>query len=153
VIAIVVALLAFFVMWKMKLGYEIRAMGNNPSAARYKGINTRWIMLIVMLISGGISGLAGGIEVLAIHHRLLYGFSSAFGFTGILIALLGRLHPLGVVLAAIFFGALHNGASAMQVYSDVPRELVTLIQGLVIIMLLFTEAAFKYRIRRVEDVD
>jgi general nucleoside transport system permease protein len=153
VIAVVVALLAFFVMWKMKLGYEIRAMGNNPTAARYKGINTRWIMLVVMLISGGISGLAGGIEILAIHHRLLYGFSSAFGFTGILIALLGRLHPLGVVLAAIFFGALHNGASAMQIYSDVPRELVTLIQGLVIILLLFTEAAFKYRIRRVEHVD
>lgn len=152
-IALLFALGTYILLWKSRLGYEIRAIGLNPTASTYKGINTKWVMLIVMLISGAISGLAGGIEVLGIHHRLIYGFSSGFGFTGILIALLGRLHPLGVVLAAIFFGALRNGSTAMRIYSNVSGEIVTLIMGLVIIMLLFCEALFKYRIRSVEDVD
>jgi general nucleoside transport system permease protein len=152
-LAILLSFVIYFLMWKMKLGYEIRAMGENPTAARYKGINTQRLTVIVMLISGAICGLAGGIELLGIHHKLIYGFSSGFGFTGILIALLGRLHPFGVVLAALFFGALRNGSVAMQIYSDVSSDLVTLIMGLIIIMLLFSEAVFNYRIRRVENVD
>jgi len=152
-IAILLSIVIYFLLWKMKLGYEIRAMGDNPTASRYKGINTQRLILIVMLISGAICGLAGGIELLGIHHKLIYGFSSGFGFTGILIALLGRLHPFGVVIAAIFFGALRNGSVAMQIYSDVSSELVNLIMGLMIIALLFSEALFKYRIRRVEYAD
>lgn len=153
VIAILLALVSNFVLWKMKLGFEIRAMGSNITAAKYKGINPQRITMIVMLISGAISGLAGGVEVLGIHHKLIFGFSKGFGFTGILIALLGRLHPLGAILAAIFFGALRNGSVAMTIYSKVSTELVTLIMGLIIIMLLFSEAVFKYRVRRVEDVE
>jgi simple sugar transport system permease protein len=153
VIALLLAALIYYLLWHMKLGYEIRATGSNPTAARFKGINTQRIGLVVMVLSGAISGLAGGIELLGVHHRLVYGFSVSFGFTGILIALLGRLHPLGVAPAAIFFGALHNGSSAMIIHSNVPRELITAIMGFVIIMLLFWEAAFKYRIRRVEDVE
>ncbi|MBU06141.1 MAG: ABC transporter permease [Dehalococcoidales bacterium] len=152
IIALLAALLVYFLIWKMKLGFEIRARGDNPVAASYKGINTKRVTLLVMLLSGAISGLAGGVEVLGIHHKLIWGFSSGFGFTGILIALLGRLHPVGVIVASIFFGALHNGASAMQIYSDVPRSLVNLIMGLIIVMLLFWEAVFKYRLRRVENV-
>ncbi len=152
-IALLLAVLIYYLLWQMKLGYEIRATGFNPTAARFKGINTRNISLIVMVLSGAIAGLAGGIELLGVHHRLVYGFSVSFGFTGILIALLGRLHPLGVAPAAIFFGALQNGSSAMIIHSNVPRELITAIMGFVIIMLLFWEAVFKYRIRRVEDVD
>ncbi len=152
-IALLLAVLVGFLLWKTRLGYEIRAIGLNPVASTYKGIGTRWVMLSVMLMSGAISGLAGGLELLGIHHRLIFGFSSNFGFTGILIALLGRLHPVGVVLAAIFFGALRNGSTAMRIYSNVSGEIVTLIMGLVIIMLLFCEALFKYRIRRVENVD
>jgi len=153
VLAVLAAFLVFFLMRKTKLGFEIRATGDNPTAAQYKGINTSRIAMVVMLLSGGISGLAGGIEIMGIHHKLIYGFSSSFGFTGILIALLGRMNPLGVILASIFFGGLHNGASAMQVYSDVPRSLVNLIMGLIIIMMLLWEAIFTYRIRRVENVD
>jgi simple sugar transport system permease protein len=152
VIAVLVAGIVYFLMWKLKLGFEIRATGDNPVASLYKGINISRISLVVMLISGALSGLAGGIEILGIHHKLIYGFSSAFGFTGILIALLGRMHPMGVILASIFFGALHNGASAMQIYSDVPRSLVSLIMGLIIIMMLLWEAIFNYRVRRVENV-
>jgi len=152
VLAVLAAGVVFFLMWKMKLGFEIRATGDNPTASRYKGINIKRISLVVMLISGAISGFAGGIEILGIHHKLIFGFSSGFGFTGILIALLGRMHPIGVILASIFFGALHNGASAMQIYSDVPRSLVNLIMGLIIIMMLLWEAIFTYRVRRVENV-
>ncbi|MFV1948609.1 MAG: ABC transporter permease [Anaerolineales bacterium] len=153
VIALIASVVVYFIMWKLKLGFEIRATGDNPVASLYKGININRISLVVMLISGALAGLAGGIEILGIHHKLIYGFSSAFGFTGILIALLGRMHPLGVILASIFFGALHNGASAMQIYSDVPRSLVSLIMGLIIIMMLLSEAIFMYRLRRVENVD
>ncbi|NQS91878.1 MAG: ABC transporter permease [Chloroflexi bacterium] len=152
VIALAMAGVVYFLFRKLKLGFEIRATGDNPVASTYKGIKIDRIALIVMLISGGLSGLAGGIEIMGIHHKLIYGFSSAFGFTGILIALLGRMHPVGVILASIFFGALHNGASAMQIYSDVPRSLVDLIMGLIIIMMLLWEAVFTYRIRRVENV-
>ena len=152
IIALLASAAVYFLLWKMKLGYEIRALGENPTAAKYKGINTYRIIILVMLISGALAGLAGGIEVTGIHHQLIYGFSTGFGFTGILIALLGRLHPLGVVIASIFFGALQNGSSALQIYSDVPRQLVTFMMGLVIIMLLFTQALFTYRVRRVEDV-
>jgi len=152
VCALATAGIVYFLMWKLKLGFEIRATGDNPIASTYKGIDIKEISLVVMLISGAIAGLAGGIEILGIHHKLIYGFSSAFGFTGILIALLGRMHPIGVIIASIFFGALHNGASAMQIYSDVPRSLVSLIMGLIIIMMLLWEAIFSYRIRRVEHV-
>jgi general nucleoside transport system permease protein len=152
IIAIILAFATFFLLWQMKLGFEIRSIGSNPTASKYKGINTKKIILVVMLLSGAISGLAGGVEILGVHHKLIYGFSNSFGFTGILIALLGRLHPLGVILASLFFGALRNGSVALQIYSNISRELVTLLIGLIIIMLLLWEALFKYRIRRVEDV-
>lgn len=149
IIALVVAALIYFLLTKMSLGFEIRATGHNPEASLYKGIDTKRVTLIVMILSGAISGLAGGIEILGVHHRLIYGFSSDFGFVGIMISLLGRLHPVGVIIASIFFGALYNGSSAMQVYSDVPRSLVDLIIGLIIVMMLFWDAVLKYRIRRV----
>ena len=148
-IALITAFLVYFLTWKMKLGFEIRARGDNPVAANYKGINIQRVTLITMLLSGAIAGLAGGVEILGIHHKLIWGFSSGFGFTGILICLLGRSHPLGVIIASIFFGALHNGSSAMQIYSDVPRSFVNLIMGLIIVMMLFWEAVFKYRLRRI----
>jgi ABC-type uncharacterized transport system permease subunit len=152
-LALLLSVGVYFLLWKMRLGYEIRAMGINPTASKYKGIPIKTITFVVMLLSGAICGLGGGIELLGIQHRLIYGFSANFGFTGILIALLGRLNPFGVAIASIFFGALQNGSSAMIIYSNVPRQLVTMLMGLVIIMLLFFEALFKYRVRRVVHVD
>jgi simple sugar transport system permease protein len=151
--ALLLSLVVYFLLWKTKLGFEIRAVGINPIASKYKGISIATITFLVMVISGAIAGLAGGIELLGTQHRLVYGFSAAFGFTGILIALLGRLHPFGVVIAALFFGALQNGSAAMIIHSSVPRQLVTMIMGLVIIMLLLFEALFKYRVRRTGHVE
>lgn len=150
VISLLLAGFVTFLLWKTPLGFEIRATGHNPTASKYKGIKVNMIIFIVLVLSGAISGLAGGVEILGIHQRLIFGFSSQYGFTGIMIALLGRLHPVGVVIASLFFGALYNGSAAMQIFAGVPRELVNLTIGLVILMLLLWEAIFKYQVRRVQ---
>jgi general nucleoside transport system permease protein len=149
-VAILLVIAAYILLWKTPLGYEIRAVGENPVAAKYKGIRDRAIILIVMCISGGIAGLAGGMELAGLNHRLRMDISNNYGYTGILIALLGRLNPIGVIPAAIFFGALVNGSTSMQINFDVPVPLVATIQGVVLIFLLIFDTLFRYRVRRVE---
>ena len=152
-IAILLVGIVYILLWKTPLGFEIRAVGDNPTAARYKGINIKKIIILVMVLSGAIAGLAGGTELAGLHHRLRLDISTGYGYTGILIALLGRLNPIGVIPAAIFFGALVNGSTAMQINHGVPVALVYSIQGVVIIFLLMADAFTKYRIRRIQDVD
>jgi simple sugar transport system permease protein len=149
-IAILLVILLYVLLWKTPLGYEIRAVGENMVAAKYKGINNTSILLVVMLISGAIAGLAGGSELAGLHHRLRLDISTGYGYTGILIALLGRLNPLGVIPASIFFGALVNGSTSMQISYNVPVPLVYTIQGIVLIFLLLFDALFRYRIRRIQ---
>jgi simple sugar transport system permease protein len=149
-VAIVLIALVYILLWKTPLGYEIRAVGENPVAAKYKGIRDRAVILIVMCLSGAIAGLAGGMELTGLNHRLRMDISNGYGYTGILIAMLGRLNPVGVIPAAIFFGALVNGSTSMQVNFDVPVPLVSTIQGVVLIFLLVTDTLFRYRIRKVE---
>jgi ABC-type uncharacterized transport system permease subunit len=102
-----------------------------------------------MAISGAIAAMAGVSEVAGIHHRLRLDISIGYGFTGIIIALLGRLHPAGVILAAIFFGALVNGALGMQIETGVPVALVNAIQGITMIFLLTADVLSRYQIGRV----
>jgi simple sugar transport system permease protein len=102
-----------------------------------------------MAISGAIAGLGGASEVPGLQQRLRLDISTGFGFTGIIIAMLGRLHPLGVILAAIFFGALVTGASAMQIAVNVPVAIAQAIQGVTLIFLLIADVLSRYRIRRV----
>jgi ABC-type uncharacterized transport system permease subunit len=149
VIALVTALLVYILLWKTTLGYEIRAIGINPLASRYKGINVARTTVLVMAISGAIAAMAGVSEVAGIHHRLRLDISIGYGFTGIIIALLGRLHPAGVILAAIFFGALVNGALGMQIETGVPVALVNAIQGITMIFLLTADVLSRYQIGRV----
>ncbi|GIK42590.1 MAG: ABC transporter permease [Chloroflexota bacterium] len=149
VLAILLAGIVYILLWKMPLGYEIRAIGVNSLAAKYRGINIAKTIILVMVLSGAIAGLAGGSELTGLHHRLRLDISVGYGFTGIMIALLGRLNPFGVILAAIFFGALVNGSTAMQIFSGVPAALVFSVQGIVLIFLLVAEVLTKYQIRRV----
>jgi len=149
VLSLLSALFVYILLWRMVLGYEIRAIGINPVAASYKGISVAALTLIVMAISGALAGLGGVSELAGLHHRLRLDISTGYGFTGIIIALLGRLHPLGVVLAAIFFGALVNGSLAMQIATGVPVALVHAIQGVTLIFLLTAEVMTRYQIRRV----
>jgi simple sugar transport system permease protein len=152
-IALLLVGIIYILLWKTPLGYEIRAVGDNPTAARYKGVNIKKIIIFVMVLSGAIAGLAGGTELAGLHHRLRLDISTGYGYTGIMIALLGRLNPIGVVPAAIFFGALVNGSTAMQINYGVPVALVYSIQGVVIVFLLMADALTKYRIRRIRDVE
>ncbi len=149
-IAIIAAVAVYILKWKTPLGFEIRGLGVNDVAAKFKGISIPRTTIVVMLISGALAGLAGVSEVGGIHHRLQLDISIGYGFTGIIIALIGRLHPIGVVLAAIAFGALINGATFMQISTGTPSALIEVIQGLVLITVLVGAVLVRYRIRRLD---
>jgi ABC-type uncharacterized transport system permease subunit len=115
------------------LGYQIRAVGANLKAAQVGGIQVSRTIIWTMLISGALAGLAGASEVAGVQHRLVEGFSPGYGYLAIAVALLGNLKPFGVVLAAILFAALLNGADAMQRAAAVPVTVIYVIEGLVIL--------------------
>ncbi len=146
-IALIVAGISYVLLWKTPFGYEIRAIGLSASVANHKGINVAKTIVLVLAISGALAGLAGGIELFGIHQRLKYGSFTGLGFTGILVGLLGRLHPVGVVIAAIFFAALVTGSSKMQIETGVPVALPYAIQGIVLLFILVAEALSKYQLR------
>lgn len=134
--AFVLALLAAaFVSWllfRSTLGFEFRAVGLNPSGARYAGMNISRTLILTMSICGGLAGLAGATEIIGVNKAMTPGFSPGYGFDGIAIALLGGSSPLGVVLAALLFGGLRAGATPMQAATGIPIDLVVVIQALVI---------------------
>jgi simple sugar transport system permease protein len=149
-LGIAVALLAAGVLWWVMhhtiLGYQITVAGANETAARYAGIKTGRLILITMVISGGLAGLAGVGEVAGLHHRVLAGFSPGYGYTAIAVAMLGRQEPLGVVVAAFLLAALVIGVNGMQDLTGVPVSLVYIIEGLV---LLFVLGSDRFRLRKV----
>lgn len=136
-LGLVVALLAAaFVNWllfRTTTGFEFRAVGANPSAAKYAGMSTTKVYVLVMMIAGGLAGLAGTSQVLGVLDRATPGFSANLGFDGIAVALLGRSNPWGVVAAAVLFGGLRAGGQNMQVTADVGIDLIGVIQALIII--------------------
>jgi len=136
ILALASAGLAYLLLFRTVLGYEMRAVGLNPIAARLAGLRTGGALLGALAVSGGLAGLAGGIEVAAVTFRLYDQFSPGWGFTAIAVALLGRLHPAGVVAAAVFFGALDAGSTAMQSAAGVSSVLVSVIQATVIFSLI-----------------
>ena len=137
IIAIACAVLYWLLMTKMKFGYNIRTVGGGTKAAKYSGINTARYYMIVMAFSGVFGGLAGAVEVASQKYRLLEGLSNSFGFNAILVSLLGMLHPIGVVLAAVFFAWLSTGANVMQITCGVPVTFVAIIKGIMILFILF----------------
>lgn len=130
---------AWLLLFRTALGFEMRAAGLNLLAARLAGLRTTGALLRALALSGALAGLAGGIEVSAITFRLYENFSPGYGYTAIAVALLGRLHPLGVVVAAFLFGALDVGSAAMQRDAGVSSVLVSAIQATVILALLAIE--------------
>jgi ABC-type uncharacterized transport system permease subunit len=132
VLALAVAVLVWWILFKTTIGMEIRSVGANPDGARYAGMSIVKNFVIAMSLSGALAGLAGSVQVLGIDHWVGQGFSAGYGFDSIAIALLGQSHPLGVVLSALLWGTLRSGATRMQSLAGVPIEFISIIQGLVI---------------------
>jgi general nucleoside transport system permease protein len=132
-IALALAIAAYVLLWKTTIGYGIRAVGLNPEASRYSGIKVSFYQALSLTLAGGFSGLAGAIEVIGVQHRLMDGLTSGYGFTGIVAALLGGLHPIGLIPASVVFGGLLVGADKMQRAVQVPSSLVTAILGIIVL--------------------
>ncbi len=133
-LAILMCVLVYIFLWKTKWGYELRATGENPSAAEYGGISPKRQIIVAMTISGGLAGMVAIGEVLGYRYRYYDGFSDGWGFLGIAVALLGRNHPLGVFLAAIFFAVLKRGDIFVDAFTEhVSKDLVEVLQAIVII--------------------
>lgn len=132
-IALIMAVLVFWFLWKTTRGFEIRMVGANPRAAKYAGVKITSTIVLTMALSGALAGLAGANQILGLDHKMVTAFSTGYGFDSIALALLGNSHPFGVVLASLLFGFLRGGAARMQSVAGVPVELIRVIQGMVIV--------------------
>ena len=146
IFAILIAILVYIFLWRTTIGYRIRAVGLNPHASRYAGIDVKKNMVLSMLLSGAFAGLAGAVEIYGLHHRMFepLAVSAGYGFSGIVAALFGKLHPLGMIPSSILFGGLLVGGDKMQRAMQVPQVLIQVILGLVVLFVVSTD----YFVRR-----
>ena len=135
-IALLVAVALYWVLFRTVLGYEVRAVGQNRRAAETAGISVTRNTVIAMLISGGLAGLAGTIELIGLSPHRLYQVAPGYGYTAIAVALLGRLHPIGVIFSALLFGVLQAGSEEMQMVAQVPSKLTWVTQATVLLLVL-----------------
>ena len=149
IIGLLAAVIVYVVVQKTNAGYEITFTGSNPDAAEQAGMNSLWIYVAVFVVGGALAGMAGLIEIAGIQERLRPDFSPGYGFTAIVIALLGRGNAFKVVLAALFFGLLLVGGTSLEVAYTVPSALVEIIQALVILFLITAEFLKSYKV----DID
>lgn len=136
-LALIACVLVWVLIWRTRLGFEIRSLGKSEPAARYAGISSAKIIMITMLISGALAGMMAVNTTQGESERLILNFTEQAGFIGIAVALMGRSHPVGVLLAALLFGFLYQGGAELALWTNIPRELIVVIQALVI---LFTGA-------------
>jgi len=155
---ILIALAAAFVVWwflyRTTLGFELRTVGANPSAAKYAGMSITRNIVLAMAISGGLAGLAGTGEVLGVQHNLPPGFFAGVGFDSIAIALLAKTNPIAMIPAAFLWGGLLNGAGLMQIRADISIDLVKIIQALIVMFVAadqIVRAIWRIRARRQEE--
>ncbi|WP_347311955.1 ABC transporter permease [Defluviimonas sp. SAOS-178_SWC] len=143
--------LVWWILFRTRLGFEFRASGESPDAARYAGIRAGLIIVSVMAFAGGLAGLAGANQTLGVLGRATPGFSAGIGFNAISVALLGRSHPVGVLFAGLLFGALEAGGRQMQVDAGVSIDLIAIIQALIIVFIaapLLVRTIFPWGFRR-----
>jgi ABC-type uncharacterized transport system permease subunit len=131
-IAVLMAVAVYYLLFKTTWGFELRMVGSNPNAARYAGVKITKTTILAMVLSGALAGMAGANEVLGVNYRLLPAFSSGYGFDSIALALLGKTHPLGVILSSLLFGFLRNGARSMQLAVGVPIDIVSILQAVIL---------------------
>ena len=125
----------WFLLWRSTLGFQIRAVGANPSAARYAGMSPRLIITLTMSLAGLLAGLAGAVEILGATGFVTASYGTNIGYDSITVALLGRTHPVGILLAALLFGAMRAGAGLMQITTGIPVEIVDIIQAIVLLFI------------------
>ncbi|PID57997.1 ribose ABC transporter permease [candidate division KSB3 bacterium] len=147
VFAVLAAIILYVIIQKTRFGYEIRMVGANPRSARYGGIDTAKLVVLTMAAAGGIAALAGVGEVAALHHQLRRDIAVGYGYTAIPVAMLGKGHPLGILVSSLVFAALLVGGSNMQQDFGVPVALVSIIQALIVLFVVAGETLQKYRIR------
>lgn len=152
-IAVILAILVYILLWRTTIGYRIRAVGQNPHASKYAGIKVKNYVVLALLLSGAFAGLAGVTQVFGVNYRMITdgsasGFTGAAGFNGIVAALFGQLHPLGTIPASVLFGALLVGANKMQRVVQVPSALVIALNGLVVVFVVSSEIWRRRRQRR-----
>lgn len=142
-IGLFLALFMVFVIWyilfKTPIGFELRTVGSSPRAAKTAGMNIGWNYILAMGLSGGLAGLAGGHDVLGVLGYMPNSFRSGYGFDAIALALLGKSHPVGVLLASLLFGVLRAGAVQMQGAANVPVDIISVLQGLIIVFVAAPE--------------
>ena len=136
IVAVVLALIVYFIMWKTGTGYKMRAAGLSERAARYGGIHVKRYALLSVVLSGACCGLAGTVEILGIHHRGLAGVTGGYGFSGIVVALFGGLHPVGVLPASFFFAVITYGCTLLKTKIAVLSNITNVLQGLVILVIV-----------------
>lgn len=153
VVALLVAVLIYWFLFKTTWGFELRTVGANPEAARYGGMNITRNFVLAMGLSGALAGLAGTTESLGVTRNMTLGFSAGYGFDSIALALLGKSHPLGVVLAGILFGTLRAGGKRMQSVAGIPLEIISIMQALVIVFIAapaIVRAIYRLKVAREE---
>jgi ABC-type uncharacterized transport system permease subunit len=133
IIALGTAWLVYWFLFKTKWGFTLRAVGSNQRAARYAGMLVPLTIILAMTLSGALAGMAGANEVLGVNYNLAMAFSSGYGWDSIALALLGKSHPAGVVLSALLFGALRNGATNMQLKTDIPIDIISVLQAFILV--------------------
>ena len=143
-IAILLAVAVYFLLWRTTLGYKIRAVGQNAFASRYAGIDVKRQIVMALLLSGAFAGLAGAVQVFGVNHRMITdgsasGFTGSAGFNGIVAALFGQLHPIGTIPAAFLFGALLVGANKLQRVVQVPSAVIIALNGLIVVFVVSSE--------------
>ena len=147
-LALLCCVLVWLYVWRSRAGYELRVVGKSEPAAVYGGISPSKQVIVAMTVSGALAGLMATNELMGVQHRLTLGFTGGYGFVGIAVALMGRNHPFGIVLAAVLFGALYQGGSELSFdMPNINRDLVVVIQGLVILFAGALENMFRPRLR------
>ncbi|MFZ3078133.1 MAG: ABC transporter permease, partial [Bellilinea sp.] len=150
ILAVILAVLVYIFLWRTTIGYRIRAVGLNIDAARYAGIKVPLYQALALILGGGFAGLAGAVEVMGVQHRMMENLASGYGFSGIVAALFGALHPLGSIPASVLFGGLLVGADKMQRAVQVPSSLIDALLGLVVLFVVGSQIWSRWRARRRE---
>lgn len=145
IVALAASVVCYLLLEHTPLGLEIRGHGFNATAMRFQGVNTRRTVLMVMVISGAVAGIAGVTEVFGVNQRLRADYLVGLGYTGIIIGMIGGLRPLGTVLAALFFGGLENGALYMKILAGVPSALVPAMEGIILLFFLCAGVVVRFR--------